>query len=71
MFMQMHGTAELGPISLATGDRVRVSSGVFGNPGRIRSILAGHILVQYDGGGREIIDPTRRPVWVIGAAAVP
>ena len=67
--MMMRGTAGLDLIHLATGDRVRVASGVFGNSGEVRSISAGHILVQYDGGGREVIDPTRRPVWVIGPTA--
>ncbi|MBB3606332.1 hypothetical protein FHT40_006021 [Mycolicibacterium sp. BK556] len=69
MIMQWRGTAGLDPIHLSTGDRVRVASGVFGNSGRIRSISAGHILVHYDHGGREVIDPTRRPVWFIGASA--
>jgi hypothetical protein len=45
---------------------VRVASGVFGRLGRVRSTSPGHVLVQYDRGGREIIDLTRRPVWVIG-----
>ena len=51
---------------LAAGVRVRVASGVFGRTGHVRSISPGHILVHYDCGGREFIDPTRRPVWVIG-----
>ncbi len=67
--MMMRGTAGLGSVHLATGDRVRVASGVFGNSGQIRSVSAGHILVQYDGGGREVIDPSRRRVWVIGPTA--
>jgi hypothetical protein len=69
MIMHMRGTAALGSTHLATGDRVRVASGVFGSPGHIRSMSPGHILVQYDRGGREVIDPTRRPVWVIGSVA--
>jgi hypothetical protein len=65
MIMHMCSTAGLSSTRVATGDRVRVASGVFGNAGRIRSISAGHILIHYDHGGREVIDPTRRPVWVI------
>lgn len=69
MITHLRSTAGLSSRRLSTGDRVRVASGVYGNPGRIRSISAGHILVQYDHGGREVIDPpTRRPVWVISAA---
>ncbi|MCV7219167.1 hypothetical protein H7J51_28285 [Mycobacterium crocinum] len=68
MITHLRSTAGLSSHRLSTGDRVRVASGVYGNPGRIRSISAGHILVQYDHGGREVIDPTRRPVWVIAAA---
>ena len=49
----------------AAGDRVRVASGVFGRLGRVLSTSPGHVLVQYDRGGREVIDPTRRPVWII------
>ena len=66
MILHTTETAGLCPIPLAAGDRVRVASGVSGNPGRVRSITAGHILVHYDRGGREVVDPTRRPVWVIG-----
>ena len=51
---------------LAAGDRVLVASGVSGRLGRIRSISPGHIVVHYDRGGRDIIDPTRRPIWRIG-----
>jgi hypothetical protein len=49
-----------------SGDRVRVAYGVFGRLGRVRSTSPGHVLVQYDRGGREVIDLTRRPVWIIG-----
>jgi hypothetical protein len=49
----------------AAGDTVRVAHGVSGRLGRVRSISPGHLIVQYDRGDREIIDPTRRPVWVI------
>lgn len=69
MTMHLRGTAGLSPISLSAGDRVRVASGVLGHPGRIRSISAGHILVHYDHGGREVIDPSRRPVWVVAPGA--
>ena len=52
-------------VRLTTGDRVRVASGVFGRLCRVRSTAPGHVLVQYDRGGRELIDPSRRAVWVI------
>lgn len=66
-----YGAARFGQTKLAAGDRVRVATGVFGSPARVRSISAGHILVHYDCGGREVIDPTRRAVWLIGRAAAP
>ncbi|HTI74598.1 MAG TPA: hypothetical protein VL634_06350 [Mycobacterium sp.] len=53
------------PSVLRAGDRVRVASGVLGRLGRIRSTSVGHVLVQYDLGEREVIDLTRRPLWVI------
>jgi hypothetical protein len=52
-------------LSLAAGDRVRVAHGVFGRLGWVSSTSPGHVVVQYDRGGREIIDPTRRSVWII------
>jgi hypothetical protein len=58
-------TTGIGSPAPVAGDRVRVASGVFGRLGRIRSISPGHILVQYDRGGREVIDPTRRPLWIV------
>lgn len=67
--MHSRGAAGVSPTLLSTGDRIRVASGVFGNPGQIRSISAGHILVDYDHGGREVIDPTRRAVWTISPSA--
>jgi hypothetical protein len=57
------------PIALpgppVTGDRIRVARGVFGRLGRVSSTSAGHVLVRYDDGGRELVDPTRRPIWVL------
>jgi hypothetical protein len=47
------------------GDRIRVAHGVFGRPGRVRSISPGHVLIRYDDGGREVVDPSRRPLWVL------
>jgi preprotein translocase subunit YajC len=52
--------------ALAAGDRVRVASGVFGRLARVRSTSPGHVFVQYDHGDREVIDPTRRSVRVVG-----
>ncbi|GAA2420198.1 hypothetical protein A7G45_01950 [Mycolicibacterium llatzerense] len=46
------------------GDRVRVSHGVFGRLGRVSSTSAGHFVIRYDDGAREVIDPTRRQLWV-------
>ena len=51
--------------SLAAGDRVRVAHAVFGRVGWVTSTSPGHVVVQYDRGGREIIDPTRRSVWIV------
>lgn len=47
------------------GDRIRVASGVFGRLGRVRSTSPGHVLVEYDAGGREVVDPTRRALWIV------
>jgi len=52
----------------AVGDRVRVAHGVFGRLGRVRSTSPGHVVVQYDRGGREIIDHTRRAMWIVSGA---
>ncbi len=49
----------------AAGDRVRVAHGVFGRVGRVHSTPPGHVVVQYDCGGREIIDLTRRSIWIV------
>lgn len=51
---------------LATGDRVRVASGVLGRLGWVRSISPGYVLVQYDHGERQVVDLTRRSVQAIG-----
>ena len=51
--------------SPVTGDRVKVAHGIFGKLGQVRSISPGHVIVQYDRGGRDIIDQTRRSVWII------
>jgi len=48
----------------ATGERVRVSRGVFGRLGRVSSTSAGHIVIHYDDGAREVVDLTRRQLWV-------
>lgn len=68
MTMISAGIASLTPFNhaLAAGDRVRVASGVFGRLARIRSTSPGHVIVEYDRGDREIIDPTRRSVRVVG-----
>ena len=62
-------TAAFAPAAAHTlpvaGDRVRVAHGVFGRLGRVRSTAPGHVVVHYDRGGREIIDITRRPLWII------
>ncbi|OBI17423.1 hypothetical protein A5712_02535 [Mycobacterium sp. E2327] len=63
----IHGPARAHHAPMA-GDRVRVASGVFGRLGRIRSTSPGHVLVEYDAGGREVVDPTRRALWVVGRA---
>jgi hypothetical protein len=59
----------LAPVSCASlliaGDRVRVAHGVFGRLGRVSSTSPGHVFVRYDDGAREMIDPTRRPLWVL------
>jgi hypothetical protein len=49
----------------AAGDRVRVAHGVFGRIGWVRSTSPGHVVVHYESGGREIIDLTRRTIWII------
>lgn len=53
-------------VVLTVGDRVRVAHGVFGRLGRVCSTSPGHVVVQYDRGGREIIDHTRRSMWIVG-----
>ncbi|WP_164478394.1 hypothetical protein [Mycolicibacterium stellerae] len=65
-----HTPAYFAPLMMSSlvpvaGDRVRVAHGVFGRLGRVSSTTPGHIVVQYDRGGREIIDQTRRSVWVL------
>lgn len=47
------------------GDRVRVAHGVFGKLGTITSTSPGHVVVHYDRGDREIVDPTRRSIWIV------
>lgn len=51
--------------ALATGDRVRVAHGVFGRLGRVRSLSPGHVLIDYDDGGRQLVDLTRRRMWLL------
>lgn len=51
--------------SLVVGDRIRVAHGIFGRLGRICSAAPGHIVVRYDDGGRGIVDPTRRGIWIV------
>jgi hypothetical protein len=53
----------------APGDRVRVASGVSGRLGRVRSTSPGHVVIEYDAGGREVVDPTRRALWIVEVAA--
>jgi hypothetical protein len=53
------------PCPAVTGDRIRVAYGVFGRLGRVCSTSPGHVLVRYDDGCRELVDPTRRPLWVL------
>ena len=50
---------------VTAGDRIRVARGVFGRTGHVRAAYKGHILIQYDDGGREIVDRTRRGMWVL------
>lgn len=50
---------------LVAGDRVRVSHGVFGRLGRVSSTSPGHVFIRYDDGAREMVDPTRRPLWLL------
>lgn len=47
------------------GDRVRVAYGVFGRRGWVSSASPGCVLVRYDDGARDVIDLTRRPVWIL------
>ncbi|SCX32642.1 hypothetical protein SAMN02799620_05652 [Mycolicibacterium fluoranthenivorans] len=47
------------------GDRVRVSHGILGRPGRVSSISPGHFFIHYDDGARELVDPTRRQIWLL------
>lgn len=49
-------------IAVTAGDRIRVAYGVFGRTGVVRSTMAGHILVHYDDGSRELVDRTRRGI---------
>jgi len=58
-------TPTASPSQIVAGDRVRVAHGVFGRLGRVRSISPGHVLVHYDDGGRQLVDPTRRRLWVL------
>lgn len=51
--------------SLVAGDRVRVAYGVFGRFGHVRSTSPGHVLVHYDDGSRELIEASRRPIWIL------
>lgn len=51
--------------ALVAGDRVRVAYGVFGRLGWVSSTSPGCVLVRYDDGARDVIDPTRRPVWIV------
>ena len=57
--------SRMSAVPLAAGDRVRVAHGVFGRLGWVSSTSPGHVVVHYDRGGREIIDRTRRSVWII------
>lgn len=57
--------ASLAGVAPTAGDRVRVAHGVFGRVGRVHSTSPGHVVVHYESGGREIIDITRRTIWVI------
>ncbi|MCA4724924.1 MULTISPECIES: hypothetical protein [Mycolicibacterium] len=65
------GAATVNPWLTATGDapvagdRVRVAHGVLGRLGWVSSTSLGHVLVRYDNGARELVDPTRRPVWIV------
>ena len=63
----MTDTSRFGPQpnALVAGDRVRAAHGVFGRLGRVRLISPGHVLVHYDDGSRQLIDPTRRQLWVL------
>lgn len=47
------------------GDRVRVSRGILGRLGRVSSTSPGHFFIHYDDGGRELVDPTRRQMWLL------
>jgi hypothetical protein len=51
--------------AITAGDRVRVARGVFGRLGNVCSTSPGHVVVRYDDGGREIIDHTRRALWIV------
>ncbi|CAM3308427.1 KOW domain-containing protein [Mycolicibacterium frederiksbergense] len=50
---------------LVAGDRVRVSQGILGRVGRVSSTSPGYIFVHYDDGARELVDPTRRQIWLL------
>jgi hypothetical protein len=47
------------------GDRVRVSHGILGRLGRVSSTSPGHFVIHYDDGARELVDPTRRQMWLL------
>ncbi len=47
------------------GDRVRVAHGVYGRLGWVSSTSPGSVLVRYDDGAREVVEHTRRAVWVV------
>ena len=64
----MIDTSRFGPKPnvFVAGDRVRVAHGVFGRLGRVRLVSPGHVLVHYDDGSRQLVDTTRRQLWVLG-----
>jgi hypothetical protein len=53
------------PNALVAGDRVRVAHGVFGRLGRVSMLSPGHVLVDFDDGSRQLVDVTRRRIWVV------
>ncbi|MBN3459783.1 hypothetical protein JNN96_37780 [Mycobacterium sp. DSM 3803] len=56
---------------LVAGGGARVAGGVVGRLGRVSSTKPGCVLVRYDDGGREVVDSTRRPLWVLRNVAQP